>query len=918
MSDMPQEFAHVQKVKNEAARKRLNIKALFFWCTAKKESLALSRMALAADEAGFNDEDFARPVRVNLPVVSDIPPEGVIDTTFCDRYEIGGEDGKTMMLIPGVAPLTPAAEKIVEGTDTTIIDGVDTETGEIVDEKTFSDPGTIGEINADLQLDEHDDEKTRYPVIRMSYRKRLLSQLTSEALRHSITRSEYEELVNLEKDTKNHYVQNLLLAAENCEEVKGYDTKDLWRYTDAIRKVFSLEKRHELALVLRFTRIWAATDYIDRGILVREWESGSRISGVQRTDSGTNADSGYITDRGEGAHHTLDTLDLEIACANLPMDFNPHAIPGSVLRRAKEIVAKKEEPWKSWSKILRNQPGVLSVNRIAIFNLRRIAPENIHLTPVAHLEFVNATMTEEFCRATELMPLLSSAPELLRKEVDRQLSAERGEFVPGISDPTDPKWDKTQLQPQVENLGGGVFSIDGLLNQTASNEDQKTEVENTESVQVQEINGNEEPAGDEMQPGENTLQPDEGGDDNGVEVAVVDNAAIIAAAAPTLANQEGGEADHSENFTQQNEPEAQQNAPETQLTQPVLEGEFIPKAEWPSYFEPGRYVGVPNDVYHAANGISSTMVKDARVSLMFYHGRHITKTIRRESSEALTFGSLVHTLGLEPEKFDAEYAVFPGVPADAFTTTDSLKSFIREFNADKPKADQLKLTGKKEELQEAVRAVNPDAIFADEFEQQWRESVDGKTILTSEQLTLATAIQQALLNHKSAGKLLRHPSRAVETSYFGIDDETGLEVRVRPDLEVEIDGVRIGVDLKTISMGRVKQDGLRAKLHREIIDRDYHVSAAMYCNVADFDQFFWIFVNKDPGYHWVAVIEASEDELDLGLLEYQKTMRVLAKAYDTDYWPAPVTEDYTDELNDFDKCRLDALREAAKMALEGE
>ena len=40
------------------------------------------------------------------------------------------------------------------------------------------------------------------------------------------------------------------------------------------------------------------------------------------------------------------------------------------------------------SNILRNQPGVLGVNRTAIFNLVRIAPENIHLTPVAHLELL--------------------------------------------------------------------------------------------------------------------------------------------------------------------------------------------------------------------------------------------------------------------------------------------------------------------------------------------------------------------------------------------------------------------------------------------------------------------------------------------------------------------------------------------------
>ncbi|MDF3721760.1 exodeoxyribonuclease, partial [Enterobacter hormaechei] len=193
----------------------------------------------------------------------------------------------------------------------------------------------------------------------------------------------------LEMDTDNGYVQNLLLAAASVEKIQTLDMPFLWKYTRAVRDVFDMEKRHELSLILKFTQVWAETSHLDRGILTKEWAKGNRISAVQRTDSGTNADGGYKTDRGEGAHHTLDSLDLEIACALLPMDFNPHEIPGSVLRRAKEIVAKKEEPWKSWSNILRNQPGVLAVNRTAIFNLVRIAPEDIHKTPAAHLEFVN-------------------------------------------------------------------------------------------------------------------------------------------------------------------------------------------------------------------------------------------------------------------------------------------------------------------------------------------------------------------------------------------------------------------------------------------------------------------------------------------------------------------------------------------------
>ncbi len=357
-----------------------------------------------------------------------------------------------------------------------------------------------------LRISKHDDGGAHYPVCKMPFRKQLLAQLTADGLRHHISRKEHADLHLMEMDTDNGYVQNLLLAAENSPEVKAYDTKDLWRYTKAIREVFSMDKRHELALLLQFTKAWVATPYIDRGILTREWVAGNRINLVQRTDAGTNADGGYVTDRGEGAHHTLDSLDLEIACALLPMDFHHFEIPSSVLRRAKEIVANKEDPWKSWSKILRNQPGVLAVNRAAIFNLARIAPENIHLTPPAHLEFVNQTMTAEFCQATELPPLPSIESEEDIQAVEQQQAlpkwVEAGEKKLADEDEAEtqnlPKWaSAADIQPQVANLGGGVFSIDGLMGtnndpviNTPSNAVEKTETvtETTSDVQMEETN----------------------------------------------------------------------------------------------------------------------------------------------------------------------------------------------------------------------------------------------------------------------------------------------------------------------------------------------------------------------------------------------------------------------------------------------
>ncbi|EBR0589652.1 exodeoxyribonuclease, partial [Salmonella enterica] len=586
--------------------------------------------------------------------------------------------------------------------------------------------------------------------------------------------------------------------------------------------------------------------------------------------------------------------------------------------------------------------------------------------------YINANLTETDHEnpTEEALTAARHTPEKdAVEEANRQLAAARGEYVEGISDPNDPKWVKTgtsqpTTEPElVKNVGNGIFDVSALM-QNSSTHGTETNPETTSNVQVQKADSDEKQAGDAVQAGEDDLG-------TGKEAVTVEN---------------------------QNQAEAQQNVPESQQEEP--------EAAWPEYFEPGRYEGVPNEVYHAANGISSTQVKDARVSLMYFNARHVEKTIVKERSPVLDMGNLVHVLALQPENLEAEFSVEPEIPEGAFTTTATLREFIdahnaslpallsaddikalleeynatlpsqmplgasvdetyasyeqlpeefqriengtkhtatamkaciKEYNATLPapvktsgsrdalleqlaiinpdlvaqeaqKSSPLKVSGTKADLIQAVKSVNPAVVFADELLDAWRENTEGKVLVTRQQLSTALNIQKALLEHPTAGKLLTHPSRAVEVSYFGIDEETGLEVRVRPDLELDMGGLRIGADLKTISMWNIKQEGLRAKLHREIIDRDYHLSAAMYCETAALDQFFWIFVNKDENYHWVAIIEASTELLELGMLEYRKTMREIANGFDTGEWSAPITEDYTDELNDFDVRRLEALR----------
>lgn len=987
------------------------------WRTNKSEARALLQLDVDLEDAGIETgrgKDYQKPIRTDFPVFNDLPAEGVLDYSWCERYQLG-DDGRTWTLKPRQAPA-----------DVHHSDDAGAVSGELVDANTTGDAAQ-GETVETFGSDEYlNDSSALFNVAELPFRTQLLAQYMAEE-RHvyHISMPHRQELSVLEMDTDNAAVQDLILAAENIPEIKKYDMPALWKFTSANKKVFPEGKRHELGKRIQFAKLWFATNAIDRGILTREWAAGNCISSVMKTDAGTNAGGGNKTDRNPDYTHTLDTLDVEIALATMPMDFDIYNFPASIHRRAKEIVQKKESPFKEWSAALRKVAGILDYSRAAIFALIRGATSDIHHFPVSLQTYINANLTEhkhdtpsaetlekaghvssaavtldavkKDIDGDEGVPDLETLPtdfqeigtELVkeaqkkRPDANQVLAAERGEYVEGISDPTDPKWITEDLtkprSPEIANLGGGMFSIEGLMTSPATN---ATEEGTTSNVQMEA----DQSVKNEI---DSSVSTGEGADEPPAQTTAVNMSEILAERCPDL-TAEVLKSQVSESAHSDEEEEAEQAAP-----------------AWPEYFEPGRYEGVPNEVYHAANGISSTMVKDARVSLMYFEARHVSKTIQKVRSPVLDMGNLVHALALQPDQLEKEFSIEPEIPEGAFTTTatirafideynnglpvllsaDDIKRFLEEYNATLPapvplggdkdaigiaylelpdefkrivgddknftasamkacikeynatlpatvktsgsrdamleqlaiinpdmvaqeaqKAQPLKVSGTKADLIQAVKSVKPNAVFADELLDAWRENPEGKVLVTRQQLATALAIQKALLNHPTAGKLLTHPSRAVEVSYFGIDEETGLEVRVRPDLEIDMGGLRIGADLKTISMWNIKQEGLRAKLHREIIERDYHLSAAMYCETAALDQFFWIFVNKDENYHWIAIIEASEELLDLGMLEYRKAMRAIANGFDTGDWPAPITEDYTEELNDFDVRRLEALR----------
>lgn len=502
----------------KAKAKANEAKSLFCWFSAKSDSRAERKILDILEDAEINvgrGASHQLPIRTNWLIVDDLPEEGVLDDTWCDRYELGGEDGLTWQKIVAPAAAEPQPSSKPEN--------------------------DISPANSDEE-DYSNNEEALFNLAEMSFRTQLLAQyMADERHVYHISIPHRNRLSAMEMDTDNHGVQNLLLTAENIPELKKYDMPGLWKFTSAFKSVFPVGKRHELGKQIQFAKLWLETSHIDRGILTKEWAAGNYITSINKTDTGANAGGGNKTDRNPDYQHSLDTLDIEIALATMPMDFDIYNFPASVHRRAKEIVQKKESPFKEWSAALRSTPGILDYSRAAIFALIREASSGITPFPDRLRGYINANLTEHkhdtpsaetLAKAGHIpsaavtldainqaiagednsakLETLSSdfkavGTELVkeaqkqRPDANQVLAAERGEYVEGISDPTDPKWVTEDLtktrQPEVSKIGDGVFSIEGLVDVTGKvNQKEKTDevVHQTDSVDIESGHHNKE------------------------------------------------------------------------------------------------------------------------------------------------------------------------------------------------------------------------------------------------------------------------------------------------------------------------------------------------------------------------------------------------------------------------------------------
>ncbi|EON5596596.1 exodeoxyribonuclease VIII [Escherichia coli] len=873
MSTDKENYALYCDAKNDKTRKRLGIKGGFFWTEAKKLSVAVSRCIAAMDDAGFDEEDFKKPIRVHLPVVNDLPPEGVFDTEFCNRYEKGGEDGITMILIAPSVPDKPAS------TDNTNVNGED-----------------MAKIEENMLL----------PVSGQILPVRWLAQHNSEKPLTHVSLDKLRALHNAQ-DEKLPAVTALAIS-NKAVQLEPLEIRDLYKLVRDTDKVFPAPVNSDLGLMTSFIEAYLGADYTDRGLLTKEWMKGNRVSRISRTPSGANAGGGNITDRGEGFKHDKTSLARDVATGVLArsMDVDIYNLHPAHAKRVEEIIAENKPPFSVFRDKFITMPGGLDYSRAIVVASVKEAPIGIEVIPAHVTEYLNKVLietdhanpdpeivdiacgrssapmpqrvTEEGKHDGEEKPQPSCAMadkqataetvepdatehhqdtqsldaqsqvnsvdakyQKLRAELhearktippknpvdaDKLLAASRGEFVEGISDPNDPKWIK------------GIQTRDSVYQNQPETEqnDQKAE-QNSPNTQQNEPETKQPEPVVQQEPEKICTACGQRSGGN-----CPDCGAVM------------GDATYQETFDEENQVEAKENDPEE------MEGAEHPHNENAGSdphrdcsdetgevadpvivedIEPGIYYGISNENYHVGPGVSKSQLDDIADTPALYLWRK-NAPVDNTKTKTLDLGTAFHCRVLEPEEFSNRFIVAP--------------EFNRRTNA-----------GKEEEKAFLMECAST-----------------GKTVITAEEGLKIELMYQSVMA-LPLGQWLVESAGHAESSIYWEDPKTGILCRCRPDKIIpEFHWI---MDVKTTA------DIQRFKT--AYYDYRYHVQDAFYSDgyEAQFGvQPTFVFLvastTIECGRYPVEIFMMGEEAKLAGQLEYHRNLRTLADCLNTNEWPA--------------------------------
>lgn len=220
--------------------------------------------------------------------------------------------------------------------------------------------------------------------------------------------------------------------------------------------------------------------------------------------------------------------------------------------------------------------------------------------------------------------------------------------------------------------------------------------------------------------------------------------------------------------------------------------------------------------YRMAEGLGSTDIKTLLENpYLFKQG------IKKEPTDNLILGSLIHTMLLEPSKLQSEYIVLPEL---------NLRT-----NEGKAKKAELETQAKEE----------------------------NKTLVKGELFQKAQAVTEAF-NKTSLTKLLKEGK--AEQSFFG--EIEGVKVKARPDFIIPDQSVLI--DFKTTStLGGASADGF-AKM---VANFAYYIQASLYLEITNYKKFYFIVLETTEPY-MAGCYKLDTEALEFGKSEIRRAIEI--------------------------------------------
>lgn len=256
---------------------------------------------------------------------------------------------------------------------------------------------------------------------------------------------------------------------------------------------------------------------------------------------------------------------------------------------------------------------------------------------------------------------------------------------------------------------------------------------------------------------------------------------------------------------------------------------------------PSAHTNISNADYHGTcPGVSSSQLKTLiQQTPAHYKAKYIDGGDPQPPTDAMNFGTLVHTLVLEPDQFESEFIIAPKVDRRTKAGKADWAAFQDEARGKLIVSEQDKLTASK--VAEAIRAM---------------------------------PIMQAAFQR----------DHQIEHSLFWEDPDTGLACKCRPDFA----SLPAIIDLKTTG------DASPDEFARSIFKFGYHLSAAHYiegCNqvwgkgevVA---QHFILVCAEKAAPYAVVPYSIAEQDLEIARRQRAKALQTLAQCLETDTWPA--------------------------------